>query len=199
MSGAILRIAIACLLAACAWAQADKHAIDDSARPLCERSAFAHGYMHGYEDGFHQADLDIHLARRQRPFADMKPYRNASASYEPGFGDKNFYQHGYRAGFQQGYEDAQSGSAFRGLQQVRDAAAGPFPEGMPSSKEFDIAFAHGYEAGRVQGTYARPVSSICPVAERGEAFCDAYARGFRMGLSDGSATRGIQETQTAQK
>src|SRR5206468_9458367 len=46
------------LLAPVAMAQrADRHMLADDAQSLYRRSPFAHGYIHGYEEGFHCANL----------------------------------------------------------------------------------------------------------------------------------------------
>ena len=38
----------------------DYHTSDDQSRDLYIHSAFAHGVRHGYEEGYHAADMDIH-------------------------------------------------------------------------------------------------------------------------------------------
>src|SRR5438105_11399838 len=75
VSGTIagLSLVLACHLAA---AQATKPACphsQDKAAPIYSRSAFAHGYIHGYEDGFHAADQDLHMGRVARGVAATKP------------------------------------------------------------------------------------------------------------------------------
>src|SRR5215470_5980325 len=89
--------ALAVMLLAAAWMAAgtDPEAhMNDPAGPLCARSAFAHGYLHGYEEGFHNADLDIHMGRISNQQASSshkapRPEKDAamadSASFRAGY------------------------------------------------------------------------------------------------------------------
>src|SRR3712207_7604731 len=38
------------------------HLAGDASPELIAASAFVHGFRHGYEEGFHQADRELHLA-----------------------------------------------------------------------------------------------------------------------------------------
>src|SRR5689334_17579597 len=65
-----------------------------------KRSAFVHGYLHGYEEGFHPADFDLQMGHISR--GDYT--RDGSPSgYERQFGSKKMYDSGYHNGFEVGY------------------------------------------------------------------------------------------------
>jgi len=123
----------------------ERHTSSDPASVLFQRSAFAHGFIHGYEQGFHIADLDYHVARMDRRLEETHAYRDASSGYHTYFGDKKSFQQGYREGFRQGYDDSIHSRRFRA-----EVAASAVAENLKgyagSSKELDAGFAAGYLA-----------------------------------------------------
>ncbi len=191
----------------------DRHLTSDSARPLYEKSAYAHGYIHGYEEGFHAADMDIHMGRGERPLTVLKEYRNSDGGYHQEFGDKGFFRLGYKQGFREGYSDSISGGQFRAIGETGKASEGltDSPGARPAGRDFDKSFARGYDAGRERGTnssnqspdfeYAANNCQVQNPSRHGKRSqdCDAFVRGFTLGFSDGVASRVQRRTQTAQK
>lgn len=186
----------------------DRHVTSPS-RALYLQSAYAHGYMHGYEEGFHGGDLDIHMGRGERPLSQVKGYREC-VGYRNEFGDKKFFKLGYEQGFREGYEDAVSGRSFRAIAVTRRISQGvPESGGLPE-RDFDAAFSRGYDTGRDAGTASdtdqfedvytdKLCQSRLPRSEikNESAFCDAFARGFLLGFSDGHVNRVATGTETA--
>jgi hypothetical protein len=176
---------------------------------LYQRSVYAHGYIHGYEQGFHNGDLDVHMGRGQRPLSELKDYREL-AGYRKGFGDKGFFKRGYEQGFRQGYKDAVSGRAFRAIAEARSISESMPQTGNLPEHDFDVAFSHGYDAGRQAASRSdahqvgiADKNGICaaglPQSEAGNkaAFCDAFSRGFLLGFSDAHVRRPDEGTETA--
>lgn len=185
----VLCVSLLALFAASAIAQSDSHITADPANELYRHSAWAHGYIHGYETGFHQGNLDLHLARGWRELKKIKQYHEVSG-YKPEFGDKKGFQQGYTAGFEVGYADALLKNEFRAAAAarwaVRNLNAGMAPN---SQREFDSSIAGGYREGRTAGLNdGRSKSSFSPERANcsiAETWCPAYAIGFKWGYSDG--------------
>ncbi len=162
------------------------------------KSAFAHGYMHGYEQGFHAADLDFQMARQPRDPAGIKAFKEVSG-YRDQFGDKRFFVNGYREGFRVGYADSFRGARFRAVGELRAAALGLATGGDPRpNQQFDAGISAGYSTGRREGLQDgrdgaafRDLAVYChgrvyhPFQPSADEFCSGYGRGFRMGYADG--------------
>ncbi|MGZ4788039.1 MAG: hypothetical protein ACXVZX_05935 [Terriglobales bacterium] len=194
-------LVLACLLfmSFVAFAQAqDWHLSNDGARALFARSAFAHGYMHGYEEGFHVGDLDLQMGRTFHEIKGQEKFKKP-CGYHSEFGQKGSFESGYRKGYSVGYIDAYTGRSFRAMQLVRQAKSQHWPdlEAIPDG-HFDRAFVSGYEAGRKFGlqdgrTEAKPASldsvACGPGATHSNAvapqYCAAYENGYHLGYSDG--------------
>ena len=175
---------------------------------LYQRSAYAHGYMHGYEDGFHNADIDIHMGRGARALDKIDDYRKGDGGYRSEFGDRHYFEAGYKEGFKEGYSDSIQGLQFRAVSEVRKIAAGmgKDQDSTLSGKDFDRAFATGYDVGRKNGIdagtdedgYATCRSNLSRLQVSDQTdYCDAFARGFSLGFSDGLVTRESRHTETA--
>lgn len=188
----------------------DRHLTAPPAKALYERSAYAHGYMHGYEDGFHNGDIDIHMGRGERQLKLIKAYRDCNGGYRAEFGDRHFFKQGFQQGFREGYSDSIRELPFRAVGEVRRIAAGmsATENAAFSDRSFDLAFSSGYDAGREAGVdrgtaadgYAEGVCrSRMPQSQalRAGDYCDAFTRGFSLGLSDGLVTRESRHIQTA--
>ncbi len=196
-----------------AFGQTDRHLMTDSARNLYQRSAYAHGYIHGYEDGFHDGDIDVHMGRGERPVSLLKDYRNCDGGYQRSFGDKKYFQLGYRQGFREAYSDSIRGGQFRAIDQANASAAGmeQTNDSLLSGKEFDQAFSAGYNSGRDRGFESSRPSAFdqagnsceanAPHSDKGRQreYCDVFMRGFSLGFGDGQAGRVDHRTQTAKK
>ena len=78
----------------------------DQMTPIQQGSAFDQGFIRGYEQGFHSADLDFHVGRMDRKLDTLPEYRKATSGYREEMGDRGSFQQGYRLGFGQGYDDS---------------------------------------------------------------------------------------------
>jgi len=171
--------------------------------PLYQHSAFAHGYIHGYEQGFHIGNQDLQLARNSRDINRSDLYRQAADEYHTGFGAREAFRAGYRDGLVIGYTDAISGHSFRAIDEARIASvrldlapAADAHRSRETGKQFELGFMHGYRAGTLQGvgdgrnraTY-QPAQAQCSAPGEkvplGEKYCGGYLRGFSFGYSDG--------------
>jgi hypothetical protein len=183
---------------------ADPHISSDPAHVLYARSAFAHGYIHGYEQGFHLGNLEVQMGHGARPLEQYKAYRNVPG-YRSEDGDHNSFRRGYREGFRAAYDDAVSGGVFRAIGQVRQAAEGLAEEAKAANREFDRALADGYETGWTHGVQHERLSSgfqyaaeNCLAGHNSASYCDAFSRGFGLGYENGSVLQDTHATQTAQ-
>ncbi|HZU22530.1 MAG TPA: hypothetical protein VE998_06825, partial [Terriglobales bacterium] len=135
---------VAALPAQPAEPASDQH-LSDPAAALYQRSPFAHGYIHGYEEGFHVGDQDLQFGRLTR--GDR---RKTSAGHpRPALrGESASFREGYDQGFTAGYRDSVAGREFRAIAALRQAAAA-LGEGARAQDDggFDAAFMTGYFAG----------------------------------------------------
>ena len=167
----------------------ERHLNDPMARPLFERSSFAHGYIHGYERGFHDGDLDLQLGRPAGDPAQFHDYKHPTEGYERQFGTKSMWKAGYQDGFRAGYSDAVRVLPFRAFATLRKAAVGIAPSNQVS-QVFDENFRKGYESGVSEGAQdGRDRAAFDPIVPPcmqlpGEP-CDAFERGFQVGYDDG--------------
>ena len=174
----------------------DPHYTASRTSAIAHKSAFVHGYLHGYEEGFHLADLDVQMGRGARDVGKCKEAR-ALAGYRREFGSKNVFENGFREGVRVGYGDGISGRAFRAVGEL-DAigATAMLPvDGRPDAS-FDQGFATGYTLGQRQGlldgrrdeTLTPPLPACPPQpakAANQQTFCAAYIGGYRVGYADG--------------
>jgi hypothetical protein len=173
----------------------ERHLGNEFASTLYTRSAFAHGYIHGYEDGFHSGDVDLQLGREARDPASFPSYKHACASYHSSFGSKSSFKFGFEDGFRAGYADATRGLAFRAVWELRNASNGLELTSAPhESQRFDVGFMDGYKGGRRQGAddgrnfaASNPIEPPC--LGYNKEYCDAFGRGFRVGYGDGYANQ----------
>lgn len=129
--------------ASLAWAGSeDVHVTSDPARFLYSVSAFAHGHRHGYEDGFHQADEDLHMGRTQSQIklTPVKP-----RGFSDSFGSHGSFNRGYMMGYLQGYRDSAADREFHPL--PSDVDLGALLLLSPADqKSFDQGFETGYRS-----------------------------------------------------
>ncbi len=149
----------------------ERHTTSDPASVLFQRSAFAHGFIHGYEQGFHVADLDYHVARMDRRLEEIHAYRDASSGYHTYFGDKKSFQQGYRQGFRQGYGDSIHSRRFR-AEVAASAVAENLKDYAGSSKELDDGFAAGYLA-----EHSNPKNAPVCQGSKSADYCNGFALG----------------------
>ena len=191
----------------------DQHVLESEAAPLFAQSAFAHGYLHGYEEGFHAGDQDFQNGHIKSAAEHLKQASIPSGS-GPGSEHKPF-RSGYQYGFQAGYNDSVAGRDFRALDLLRTVADDlemPLPPRVikgamafaplsvtGGAGEFDSAFSTGYLSGlQYTRENSKPIGDFKYVlgfcmsdshGKVGPAYCDAYVRGFRVGYADGTASK----------
>ncbi len=184
----VLRLALAFSLTLCTTilAAQEHHLGNDSASTLFAESPFAHGYIHGYEEGFHFGDLDLQLGRDPRDPALIAEYKHDG--FQSRFGSKNSYKAGYKDGFRAGYSDATHELPFRAIVNLRRASEGLKTKGLVQL--FDTGFREGYDHGRRKGgedgraaASANPINPPC--LGLSDDYCSGFARGFVIGYEDG--------------
>jgi flagellar biosynthesis/type III secretory pathway protein FliH len=192
-------------------AQTDAHFADNPAKALFHRSSWAHGYIHGYEMGFHAGNLDLHMARAARDPHSVKECKQAKHAYRAEFGSRQDFEKGYGSGFEVGYADGKTGRDFGAATMATmisaDMSSGTNPEAQQSAY-FDSMIESGYVAGRKIGlndarsklesnsSKAQP----CPDSTKDPQFCTAYQLGYRWGYTDGYQNqRPEMATQRASK
>jgi len=175
------------------------HLADPHAARLYSQSVFMHGYIHGYEEGFHNADVDIQMAHGFRDVSTLDAYKKV-AGYRSSFGDKQIFEAGYRHGFRVGYTDCISGRNFRAIQLLRAAALGLSLTSLsPAARlSFDLGVQEGYIAGENEGLHdgraslgsRNMVPGCTPLDQnhnqsRDANYCNGFRRAFLVGYSDG--------------
>ena len=196
-------------LATLAFAQSDVHLVDSPAKSLFHRSAWAHGYIHGYEAGFHQGNLDLHMARRPQDPHEVKEYKKSGHCYRPDFGNRHEFGKGYGSGFEVGYLDGWAGKEFRAASEANRLSSF-VDDGNQDDKQsghLDTYLDSGYLQGRRSGlsdarakVEFRDGDSQCPDSAKTPQFCRAYQAGYKWGYSDGySNQRPDLSTQRASK
>ena len=188
------------LLAPAAIAQrTDRHVFSDDAQSLYRRSAFAHGYIHGYEEGFHCANLDWHMGRSRRDIGHelhVAKVDRRRILYQESYGDKKTFMKGYEQGYQEAYNDVFDGKPFRAVNEARAAAAGLSGPGSPD-RNFDDGFvagitaAHGGQTMLVRDVNTTNEWCIQNVQNAKGDYCNGYARGviFASGATPSLATQ----------
>jgi hypothetical protein len=173
----------------------DPH-MSDAASPLYQRSAFAHGYLHGYEQGFHLADLDIQMGHLLPGVHVRRDTHERDAHYRAMYGDKTMFLAGFKSGMRAGYGDSIAGVPFRAVTEMRQASNGLAPAAAAGATQFDRGVYEGFLNGERQGagdphilSDFAGVTSSCLAQQSGKGetqqYCDGYTRGFQLGYDDG--------------
>ena len=174
------------------------HMKDNNGAVLCSHSVFMHGYIHGYQEGFHNADVDIQMGHSFREVSALPDYKKMPG-YQLGFGDKSVFEHGYHQGFLVGYTDGMSGRSFRAIQLLRTAAEGLAQRGLSPKQQssFEMGIQEGYHAGQTEGLHdGRAAVSFrnsnpgCTALQKDTNskdpdYCEGFRRAFAVGYSDG--------------
>lgn len=175
-------------LAGTVAAQADYHLTDDSAHALYQHSSWAHGYVHGYQLGFHEGTIDYHMAHLRRDPRKIKSGNHPKNYYRQEYGDRQLFDHGFKAGFNVGYSDAFAGRDYRAAHEMdRLATAAP----VSSGSQLDPVLGEGYTAGqRIGLSDGRRAAPFMPQKEQcplhySPPQCSGYRLGFQLGYSDG--------------
>jgi hypothetical protein len=180
-----------------AGAGQDSHLKQDPAQKLFSSSSFAHGYLHGYQLGFHNGDMDLQLSHSRQNVKSIRDFRQAAHHYKKDFGDRGMFCKGYEYGFRVGYADAVGGSEFRAIANLRELAHQLPDVDSKAAPILNEALTHGYldgvtsglNDGRAASNY-RPDGSDCELALRfkdppANFYCGVYSLGYRLGYSDG--------------
>jgi hypothetical protein len=191
----LLLLLVLSVLVAGAAAQ-ERHLERGSAAVLYTQSAFAHGYIHGYELGFHCGDVDLQFGRDARDPTSLAPYKRPWVAYKVGFGSKDHFKAGFQDGFRVGYSEATRGLTFRAIASLGQAAVG-LTNKPEFATAFDKGFYDGYQSGRQQGSDdGREHSAFNPINPPclglPAAYCDAFGRAFEVGYGDGYRNQRIE-------
>jgi hypothetical protein len=182
---------------ACMAQRDDSHLTQDPAERLYTESPFAHGYIHGYQMGFHCGDLDLQMSHEPQVLKNEKHFKDGIHHFRHIYGDKSSFVQGYEAGFRMGYADGYEGTEFRAIQNLRELSKDLPDVDQNASPILDTALMRGYVDGRKNGlgdgranADYRPDGSDCELALRFKEapttfYCSAYSLGYRFGYSDG--------------
>lgn len=186
--------ALLCLAAPAAWGGDEPH-LNGPLAKLMQHCPFAHGYLHGYEQGFHLADSDFHLgrSRENKALLQTKP----ADGYRSSFGDHVSFRRGFREGLLAGYADSMAGRDFRAYRDL--SFYQPSAESLRFEDDVDRGYALGYQLGFRNGAQSVNTDSDfdadpepCPAhsADDGSlppssrAYCDGYAKAYAIGYRD---------------
>lgn len=183
----------------------ERHLQPTSIGALFLDSAFAHGYRHGYDQGFHLADLDIHMGRTAQQMT-KHDFRQAGHEYNNSFGNKARFQQGYEAGLTAGYADGFAGREYKASERAKLAASGLADALPPSRREyFDEGFAGGYASAHTEsvpptGMTLGYVEQYCQDKLLGghpAEYCSGFSRGFIFGSSVQSGTESTASARSS--
>jgi hypothetical protein len=187
-----------CSVPAFAGDAPEYHLNQDPAARLFRLSPFAHGYMHGYEDGFSLGDNDLQLGRvDESRIEGSEQYRDAEGGYQRGFGDRENFRAGYREGLVVGYHDACSGGEFRATSELRRLATG-LENALVANRTdsyYDGGFLAGYHAARQNAGDDCQNRNLTNESVK-EHFCSGFTDGYELGESDSGAVATAAEYRT---
>jgi len=172
-----------------AQSSADNHVTMDSARELYQSSSWAHGYVHGYEKGFHIGDLDLQLAKASR---NPEKDDGAKIRMRSEYGKRKSFLKGFKQGLQVGYADAYSGREFRAFRELRKIAQDFEPARTTSTNDdgnraMDEGYKKGLAAGLYDGRTGRRFTNRADVdpCKKDANYCEFHDRGVQLGYADG--------------
>lgn len=159
---------------------------------LYANSAFAHGFRHGYDEGFYAGDLDWQLGRQMRTVISSKEYGRAVRQYRPEFGSKRSFELGFEAGFRSGYSDAMSGGEYSMRQRMETASVGLNPDPLSPNRRshFDEGVTNGFRSAQTanapkRGMTAEYIDQYCRTTASGPYaldYCSGFSRGYLLGI-----------------
>ena len=182
------------LLSICARAETpDPHYASPRIAPLVRQSAFVHGYLHGYEEGFSIADLDLQMGRAPRNPGKMREAR-AAFRYRSEFGPRGSFEAGFHQGLRVGYADGMAGRAFRAVDQIQrvmqlEADARPVtpPVAPPKPMVPHISAVLDGVASRYVVPPAKPPRQEPSPAPHASVFDQGFSSGYGSGQQQGLA------------
>lgn len=157
----------------------DAHWNGDSAAPLYHLSVFAHGFIHGYEDGFRIADAVYQLGMPAARIEAYPQYKDATSRYDNSFGPKDHFKAGYREGFRAGYGDSLQNRRFRAVEAARDSAAGLT---LSPGSAFDAGFESGFRAAAAAAAEDASLPCDAQTASNQRMIKAGYCEGFNRGV-----------------
>jgi hypothetical protein len=158
------------------------HLAQGSFQQVYTHSPFAHGLRHGYEAGFHDADLDYHLGYDEREVKlDKVP---GTQGFQKRFGDKKSFRRGYEYGYMAGYRDSFAGRKFH-YPPATDAVAAE----LVNQRYFDTGLADGFRRTMDSNSGQSTCSNDQP----------GYCEGFRLGVKLASEERHAHRMSVASK
>ncbi|MBV9669997.1 MAG: hypothetical protein JOZ43_03485 [Acidobacteriales bacterium] len=118
----------------------------EPAAKLYAASPFLHGYRDGYQQGFHDVDVEMQFAHPLTSWRAEKHFKKVEWRSE--FGDKRSYVNGYRAGYERGYRDMLADSDMRVIRMMQQISPESGPAGIDLAA-FNAGVVNGYaDAGR---------------------------------------------------
>ena len=168
--------------------QSDYHLTDDSAHVLYQHSSWAHGYVHGYQVGFHEGTIDYHMSHTRRDPAKIKTAHRAKDFCRYDTGNHKIFERGFKEGMKAGYSDAFAGRDYRASNEMEKlAVSAP----VSADSHLDPVIGEGYAAGQRIGlddgrraAAYLPQKGPCPL-NYAPPQCSGYRLGFQLGYSDG--------------
>lgn len=170
----------------------ERHLQANSVGALYANSAFAHGYRHGYDEGFHIGDFALQLGGDVNLILSPKEYKQAPRAYRGDFGSKESFDQGYEAGFRSGYGDAITGEEYCLSRRMSTAAAGLTLEILPPNRRahFDEGVAGGFASSQTSSAPKRGMTSeyieqYCRKTAAGMyalEYCSGFSRGYLLGI-----------------
>jgi hypothetical protein len=140
----------------------DVHVSASAGNNLYAASAFAHGMRHGYEEGFHDADRDLHLSAFRVDDLSLSKVPK-TVGYQTAFGSKESFRKGYETGYRLGYADSLRGIAFRMNVPRVSVAATP-------DRDFDRGVQYGFNS---PGNACSGVPAYCAGVQAGRTLATA--------------------------
>ncbi|HWC19726.1 MAG TPA: hypothetical protein VG498_22120 [Terriglobales bacterium] len=165
----------------------DPHLQPNPVGALLLNSSFAHGFRHGYDEGFRAGDLDVQMGRSPRLTVKPSQSRQAGHEYKRAFGNKESFQQGYETGFKDGYSDAMAGLDYRASERAHRAAVGLTDALAPSRRPaFDEGFASGYRSAQSSSApqmilspdYVLRYCESTLLGRHPVEYCSGFSRGY---------------------
>ena len=185
----------------------ERHLQPNSVGALYGNSAFAHGYRHGYDEGFHVGDFALQMGRNVDQVSPPREYRHAPRGYRSDFGNRESFDQGYQAGFLSGYSDAITGEEYRLNRRASAAAAGLSPEILPPNRRahFDEGVAGGYASAQSanapkHGMTVEYIEQYCRKTASGMyalEYCSGFSRGYLLGIHNDASASTVASTSSS--
>ena len=150
----------------------NKYETKEPTAALYQASPFLHGYRDGYQQGFHDADMEMQFAHAASGPREAPHYRKVD--YRSEFGDRKTYVTGYRAGFERGYQDLSSGKEFRAFALLKKASGGE-TKPLPKGRMFNDGVAQGF-GGNKKGCESGAQTEYCDGVNVGMSLAKASSR-----------------------